>query len=428
MEEEAFSIMNGLRLGILLFAALSGFTGLMAGPENWPAWRGPRGDGTTLDAKVPVSWDLAKDVVWKTPLPGVGHASPVIWEDRIFTVSAAEESQERLLLCLDRKSGKLLWQKVVLQAPFEGIHRLNSRASSTPATDGERVYVSYLDGAQMYVAAYDFSGEKIWEQRPGPFSSKHGYCSSPVLWKDTVIVNGDHDGDGFLVSLDGKTGTTRWKVARPNHTRSYCPPLLRTIDGRNQMILSGSKCVASYDPDTGAEHWIHDGPTEQYVASLVYQESTKLVFLTCGFPERHLMALRPDGSGNVTQTAVVWHETVGAAYVPSPVVIDPYFLVVADNGTASCFVGKTGERMWREKLEGSHSASLLAANGLAYFLSDEGVMTVVRPGPVFEVVARSELGEKASASPAVYDGQLFLRGHQHLYCIGAKQDGTGRGR
>lgn len=386
--------------------------------ENWPAWRGPRGDGTSLDARVPVSWQLENDLVWKTRLPGLGHASPVIWEDRIFTVSAVEETEERLLLCLNRKSGELLWQREVLNAPFEGIHRLNSRASSTPATDGERVYVSFLSQDQMYVAAYDFSGTMLWEKRPGAFSSKHGYCSSPVLWKDLVIVNGDHDGDGYLVALDRKSGEIRWKIPRPNNTRSYCPPLIRAMGGRNQLVLSGSKCVASYDPDTGAQHWILDGPTEQYVASLVYSEPSNLLFLTCGFPERHLMALRPGGSGNVTGSAVVWHETVGAAYVPSPVVIGPYFLVVADNGTASCFVGETGERLWRERLPGGHSASLLAANGLAYFLSDAGTMTVIKPGRDFQVVARSELGEPASASPAVYDGKLFLRGHEHLFCIG----------
>lgn len=388
--------------------------------ENWPAWRGPRGDGTSLDPQVPVSWKLETDLVWKTPLPGTGHASPVIWQDRMFTVSTVEETQERVLFSVDRKSGAILWQTVILQSPLEPIHRLNSRASSTPVTDGERVYVSFLDRDQVFVAAYDFAGKRLWESRPGPFASKHGYCSSPVLWKDFVIINGDHDGDGFLAALDRKSGEVRWKTARPNHTRSYCAPLLRTIAGRNQLMLSGSKCVASYDPDTGAQQWILDGPTEQYVASLVYQESANLLFLTCGFPERHLMAIRPEGSGNVTHTAVVWHETVGAAYVPSPISIDPYFLVVSDNGVASCFVAKTGERLWRERLPGNHSASILAANGLAYFLSDDGVMTVVKPGKEFQVVAQSQLGEPVSASPAVYDGQLFLRGHRNLFCIGKR--------
>jgi outer membrane protein assembly factor BamB len=413
--------MNGLRIAILLGLAGFGWITPAFAVENWPAWRGPRGDGTSLDTKVPVSFKLETDLIWKTPLLGKGHASPVIWEDKLFTVSAVEETQERLLLCLDRKTGAVLWQRPVLKAPFESLHRLNTRASSTPATDGERVFVSFLDQDRMFTAAYDFAGTKLWENRPGPFASKHGYCTSPVLWKDKVIFNGDHDGDGFLVALDRKTGEVRWKTERPNHTRSYCPPLIRTIGGRNQLVLSGSKCVASYDPDTGAQHWIVDGPTEQYVASLVYLEPLQLLFLTCGFPERHLMALRGDGSGNVTQTAVAWHEkTPDASYVPSPAVVDSYYLVVSDKGVASCFVAKTGERLWREQLEGGHSASLLVANGLVYFLSDNGVMTVVKPGAKFDVVARSELGEPVSASPAVYDGKLFLRGLLNLYCIGGK--------
>ncbi len=389
-----------------------------AGAENWPGWRGPRGDGSVEAGPLPVSWSVESDLVWKVPMPGTGHASPIIWGDRLFIVDAIEDSAERVLLCLDRATGKTLWQRTVLEAPLEDIHRLNSRASSTPLTDGERVYVSFLDKQEMFVAAYDFDGEKLWESRPGVFSSKHGYCSSPVLWKDTIIVNGDHDGDAYLVSLDRKTGETKWKIDRPNKTRSYCTPIIRHIGGRDQLILSGSKSVTSHHPDTGETHWQIDGPTEQFVASLVYHPEENLLFLTCGFPTKHLMGIRPDGSGDVTKTHIAWHEQVGAAYVPSPVAVGPYFLVVADNGVASCLVARTGERLWRERLPGGHSASLLTANGLAYFLSDDGIMSVVEPGPEFKVVAQSELGEETYASPAVHDGRFYLRGLRHLYCIG----------
>lgn len=386
--------------------------------ENWPGWRGPRGDGTVQGSpKLPVGFDISKDTVWKSRIPGIGHASPVIWEDQIFLVTAEEEKNARSLLCLDRKTGETKWSKVVLESDLEDIHRLNSRASSTPATDGERIFVSFLDGTNMFVAAYDLDGEKLWEVRPGVFSSKHGYCSCPVLWKDKVIVNGDHDGDAYIVALDQKTGKEIWRTSRPNKTRSYCTPILREIDGRNQLILSGSISVASYDPDTGDQHWVIDGPTEQFVASLVYNEDLNLLFLTCGFPQKHMLAIRPDGSGNVTKTHVVWRDTAGAAYVPSPVAIGDYFLVVADNGVASCFVAETGERLWRERLPGGHSASLLAANGLAYFTSDSGIVSVLKPGPAFDVIAQSEVGENVYASPAVFGDQLFIRGEEHLFCI-----------
>jgi len=387
--------------------------------ENWPGWRGERGDGSVEEgSNLPVKWSVPENVIWKTALPGRGHASPIIWQDRIFVVEAVKDTEERVLISLDRKDGKVLWQKTVLKAPIEHIHPLNSYSSSTPATDGERVYVSFLDDKQMFVAAYDFKGNQLWKKRPGIFSSVHGYCASPILWKDKVIINGDHDGEAYIVALDRTTGETLWKTNRPNKTRSYCTPIIRNIDGRNQMILSGSKSVASYDPDTGKQHWVIDGPTEQYVASIVY--NGKNLFMTCGFPERHLLAIDPRGSGNVTDSHVVWRTTDDCSYVPSPVLVGKYLLMVSDKGVASCFVADTGEKLWKEKLPKRHSASLITANGLAYFLSDKGIMTVVKPGPTFERVAQNQLGEETNASPAVYGGNFYLRGDKHLYCIGKK--------
>lgn len=385
--------------------------------ENWPCWRGLRGDGTCLETSVPTHWTGTENVLWKTAIPGKGHSSPIVWENRIFVTSAVKDTNQRLLMCLDRLTGKILWQREVLNAPPERKHSLNSYASSTPVTDGEKVYVSFLDRDKMFVAAYDFDGNVVWQQRPGVFSSVHGYCSSPVLWKDMVIINGDHDGPAYIVALNRKDGKTIWKTPRPNRTRSYCVPIIRTIDDRNQMILSGSKCVASYDPDTGKQHWIIDGPTQQYVASIVYNGD--LLFMTCGFPDLFIQAIRPDGVGNITNTHVVWQKDRDCSYVPSPIVTGPYFIVVDDKGVLSCFEAKTGKRFWRERLGRRHSASILSANGLVYILSDRGTMTIIKPGEKFQVVAENELGEETNASPAVSNGNLFLRGDKHLYCIGS---------
>ncbi|HEX3725108.1 MAG TPA: PQQ-binding-like beta-propeller repeat protein, partial [Pirellulales bacterium] len=275
--------------------------------EDWPAWRGPRGDGTSLEPNIPVRWSATENTAWKVPVPGAGHASPIIWQDHLFVASCVEDTKERVLLCFDRVAGKLLWQRVVLRSPLEEKHQLNSFASSTPATDGQAVYVTFLDRAEMVVAAYDFAGNQKWLVRPGGFSSKHGYCSCPVVFEDKVIVNGDHDGDAYLVALDRSTGQTVWKVDRENKTRSYSTPIIRQIEGRTEMILSGSKCVASYDPHDGSRHWIIDGPTEQFVASLVY--NGELLFLTAGFPELHMLAIRPGGSGNVTESHIAWRTT-----------------------------------------------------------------------------------------------------------------------
>ncbi|MBN2476282.1 MAG: PQQ-binding-like beta-propeller repeat protein [Pirellulales bacterium] len=407
---------------LVLLLLLVPWTPVPADAEDWPCWRGPRGDGTSLETNVPTRWNgpAGENIAWKTAIPGKGHASPIVVGERIFVVSCREEREDRVLLCLDRKSGEILWERLVVHSPLEKKHALNSYASSTPAADDESVYVSFLDRTEMVVAAYDFAGNRRWLVRPGEFYSVHGYCSPPLLFEDLVILNGDHDGDGYLVALDRASGKTVWKRSRVNHTRSYCPPIIRDIDGRTQMVLSGSKCVASYDPHDGSRHWIIDGPTEQYVASLVC--NGELFFLTAGFPTFHILGIRPDGEGNVTDTHVVWQTTKGCSYVPSPIVAGggKYFLVVSDLGIGSCFEAATGQRYWMQRMGPRHySASLLEADGLVYFLSDEGVTTIVRPGPELDVVAENRLGENCYTSPAISGGRVYLRAEKHLYCIGA---------
>ncbi len=395
-------------------------TGTPVCAENWPCWRGPRLDGTSLDANVALHWSATSNVLWKTELPGAGHASPIVWSNRVFTVCALEGSQDRALLCLDRDTGRILWQRTVLQAPPEKKHTLNSFASSTPATDGELAYAAFLDNSQMLVAAYDFKGDQRWLVRPGTFRSMHGFCSSPVLFEDKVIVNGDHDGDSYLVALDRADGRTLWKTPRQNKTRSYCVPIIRELAGRTQMVLSGDKSVASYDPRTGRMHWILDGPTEQFVASPVHSERTGLLYITGGFPDHHILALKPDGTGNITaMDKIVWRTTKGVAYVPSPIIAGEWFLVVSDGGVAHCFEAATGRLAWAERM-GEQHASLVSAGGLVYCLNDNGVMHVVRPGANYDLVARNELGEKTYASPVISDGRMFLRGFKHLYCLATK--------
>lgn len=398
-----------------LLALASGLATARA--EDWPGWRGPRGDGTSLESELPRAWGPAENLAWRTRLPGRGHASPIVWRDRVFTVACDEPSQERRLVCLDRLTGDVLWTVAVVSAPLEGKHLLNSYASGTPASDGQRVYTAFLAGDQMVVSAHDLAGNPVWQVRPGAFHSKHGFCSCPVLFEDLVIVNGDHDGASYLVALDRQDGSERWRVARPNQTRSYVTPIVRDIAGRTQLIFSGSKCVTSYDPRTGRLHWIIQGPTEQFVASPVYHQG--LVFLTAGFPEYHLLAIRPDGSGDVTETHIAWRETKGAGYVPSPVACGEYFVLVTDGGVASCFRCTSGERMWTERLGTHYSGSPITAGGLVYFTDDAGLTKLVRPGPEFEVVAENHLGEPCFSSPAASQDCLFFRTEEHLVCVGS---------
>jgi outer membrane protein assembly factor BamB len=422
-----------MRLVVLFF-----FVAGLIRAENWPGWRGPSGDGVSAEKGIPTKWSSTENIAWRIAVPGEGHSSPIVWGDKVFLTSSLTEKNKRILLCLDRLSGQTVWQRDVVQSPPETIHRLNSRASGTPATDGKQVYVTFMRAegdeviapnvgserlitpGKIIVAAYDLDGNEKWKTNVGDFVSAHGFNTCPVLFEDLVILNGDHDGDAYLVALDRQSGRERWRTRRENKTRSYVTPIIREIDGITQMILSGSLCIASYDPRNGKRHWIVDGPTEQFVASMVYDG--KYVFATGGYPERHTLAIRPGGKGNVTDTHIAWRTTRGAAYVPSPIISGRYLLMVADSGIASCFEARTGKRHWMERLPGGHSPSAVSADGLVYFVSDRGVTTIIRPSETFAVIAKNELGEPVSASPAISQGQIFLRTHQHLYCIGSKKN------
>lgn len=397
---------------------ICGLGGMVSQAENWPMWRGPNLDGQSGDVGFPVAATV-ETLAWKTPLRGEGHASPIVWGDRVLTVSCDAATAQRLLIAWDRDTGELVWEAEVIKADLEGKHRLNSHASSTPATDGERIYTAFLDGDEVVVSAFDFEGKKRWEKRPGTFASKHGFSSSPILHEGKVIVNCDHDGDGYMVALDVEDGQERWRIERPNKTRSYCVPLIRTLAGKPQMVLSGSKCVASYDPADGKLIWIMDGPTEQFVASLVHHPGTDLLFMTGGYPEHHLLAIRPDGVGKVGDSQIVWRTNQGVAYVPSPVVAGDFLLSVSDSGVTHCFDVKTGEIFWTERMR-EHHASLAVAEGKVYLINDFGVMRVVEPSKDYRLVAESELGEKVFASPAFSDGQIFIRGESHLICLGRR--------
>lgn len=406
-----------------------------ASAENWPGWRGPRGDGTSLERHVPVRWDgeTGENIRWQVEVPGDGHSSPVVWEDRVFLTSCLEESQERVLLCLSRDDGRTLWQRTVLRAPLETLHHLNSRASSTPATDGETVYVTFLevDGTLvpapnvgtprnitpgvMVAAAYDLDGNRRWLTRVGEFVSAHGFCTCPVLYQNLVILNGDHDGASYLAALDARTGEVVWKVPRAHGIRSYVTPLVREAAGRTQLVLSGSQHVASYDPLDGSLLWKVEGPTEQFVASMVFDGERFI--LAGGYPDYHVMAVKPDGTGDVSGSHVAWHSTEARCYVPSPVLVGGRLVVANDEGIAHCFDAANGEHVWRARLGRHYSASLVAAGGLAYLLDDDGRTTVVRPADTPEIVAENRLNEFCCASPAISGGAVFIRTERRLFCI-----------
>lgn len=384
--------------------------------ENWPNWRGPHEDGISGEVKLPTEWSPESNIRWRTPIDGKGHSSPIVWNDSIFLTSALSESKSRVLWKIDRQTGSVVWKKEVLIAPLEPIHPLNSYASSTPATDGERVYVTFLDGSEIYVAAFDFNGNRAWEIRPGPFSSKHGFCSSPVIYKDWLIVNGDHDGESYLCTLDRRTGKEGWKVARAGKTRSYSVPRVITVDGKDQIVLTGSHATSGFDADTGKLIWTVDGPSEQMVASILQKDD--LIFAMGGFPERHLLAIKKGGTGQITSSHVVWRSHRAVPYVPSAILYGDFLHVVSDDGMYTCYDPATGSLL-QQKRVGTHvSASIVGGGGHVYITDDEGRTTVLKNNSKFEIVAKNGIGEGVFTSPAISHQTIFIRGEKHLFAIG----------
>ncbi len=388
--------------------------------EDWPGWRGPRADGTVTDPGHPLTWSATTGVKWKLELPGAGHSSPVVSRGKVFVAGCVEADKARVLYCADRATGKLLWAKAAVVSELEKKHGENSWASSTPAADGERVYITFLDKAQLRVFCFDYDGKLFWDKTPGEFHSMHGFCSPPVLYSDLLIVNADQDAPAgkkaYIVAFDKRTGAERWRIDRPNRLRSYCPPVIVGAAGKKQMVLTGSKCVTSYDPDTGKQLWVIDGPTEQFVSSMVLHNGVLL--LTAGFPVYWVMAIDPSGTGNVTKTHVLWAKKNEGGYVPSPVAHDGKLFLVDDKGLASCWDVKTGKQYWQEQLSRSrHHASAVAADGRIYFTSDDGVTFVVKASDEYELLAKNPLGEKVYSSPAFSDGDIFIRGAKHLWCV-----------
>jgi outer membrane protein assembly factor BamB len=405
------------RVPELLLLAFVSASSATARAESWPCWRGPRGDGTCLEQNIPTNWNPT-GAVWKTEIPGQGHASPIVWGERICLATALPDKQERLLLCLDRASGKTLWRQTVVTGPLEKIHRENSYASGAPATDGERVFVTFRVGDEIVVAAHDLrSGRQLWLVRPGTHAGEWGFSNEPVLHQDKVIVDGDGKGDSFLVALSRTDGKTIWRIKRTHRGISYSAPLIREVAGRTQLIQCGDRCVTAFDPANGQPFWSVDGPSEEFVATPVYSEKAGLVFISSSWPKTVLLAIRPDGRGDVTQTHVAWRDAKGAPYVPSMMLAGDYLLTVNGVGVAYCYEAATGTVLWQEKL-GRHHASPVLVGGLVYLINDAGEINVIKPGRTFERVARFDLGEQCYASPALSDGQVFLRGFQHLFCFG----------
>jgi outer membrane protein assembly factor BamB len=358
--------------------------------------------------------------VWKIPVPGIGHSSPAVWENRLFLTTAIPETREKVLLCYDTENGNLIWKRTVIKSILQNKHADNSYASGTPATDGRLVYVAFLDQDDFVVAAYDFTGKQVWLQRPGKFQSPHGFSCSPVLYEDKVIINGTSKLDPFFAALSKTDGKTIWKISHENLSHSFSTPIIREIAGKTQLIMLGNKQVASFNPDDGSKYWYVNGPDEDYCASPFYHEKSGLLILSTAWRKRIMVAIKPDGEGDVSQSHVAWQTMQGGHYVPSPICAGDFLFTTMTNGTVYCIDIASGDSLWTRNM-GKQYPSPVLIDGLVYLPNDEGVISIIKPGSSFETVAVNPIGEKMTASPAPSNGKIYLRGHEHLYCIGKKK-------
>ena len=403
---------------IICAAIALGIAATAARSENWPRFRGEDGNAQSTQAGLPTKWG-PESVLWKTPLKGRGQSSPVVWGDSIFLTSAVEEGRQRLVFCVDARSGKILWEQVAWTGTPEQSHERNGWASATCCTDGQHVYASF---GKAGLHCYDMGGKHVWSRQLGEFQSatRRGTAASPVLADDLVIFNGDSESDPFLFGINKLTGETVWKTDRPAE-EGYSTPVIVQAAGRKELVLNGSSFIAGYDPATGKELWkckSFAGRGEPVPAI-----GTGVVYVVNGQPG-DFYAVRTDGSGDVTHSGMLWHTPRrGGRDGPSPILVNNSLLVSNMAGIATCYDAATGKELWKQRIGGAISASPFAANGHAYLLYEDGQTLVMDPGPVFKEISLNTIGPAAGeifrASPVPCDGHILLRSDRTLYCVGS---------
>ena len=385
--------------------------------EEWPAFRGPTGQGHSSERGLPLEWSESRNVVWKVPVPGRGWSSPSVAGGRVWITSAvADRGASLRAMAFDRDTGRQVVNVEVFHLrSAELLNAKNSHASPTPIVDGDRVYVHF--GAEG-TAALTSTGDVVWKTRL-PYQSQHGNGGSPILYGDLLILSCDGSDEAFVVALEKQTGKIRWKTwRRQPWDQAYSTPLTIRVGDRDEIVSIGAYRAAAYEPETGKEIWrvsYNDGFSN--VPRPVFGHG--LVYIATGFQQPLLLAVRPDGTGDVSRTHVAWTLRRSAPLTPSPLLVGEELYIVNDGGIASCLDAKTGAIHWQQRLGGEFSASPIFADGRIYFLSEDGVATVIAPGREFRKLATNALDGAALASIAVSDGSFFIRTHTHVYRIAA---------
>ncbi len=441
------------RLVLALIVLVVGFTATQA--QNWPQFRGPSATGVSEGKAKPVKWDAStsQNVRWKTPIPGLSHSSPVVWGDKIFVttaVSSAPKDETRFglygdvepvkddpkhawkVFAIDKSTGKILWERTA----YEGIpkvkrHPKSSHAASTPATDGKYLIVNF--GSEgLY--AYDLNGKLLWKQDLGVLDAgwfydvdyQWEYGSSPIIYKNLVIVQADIQKNSFIAAYDIKTGKQVWKTSR-EEVPSWGSPTVYEGSLRAELIANGTKAIRGYDPLTGKELW-RLGPMSEITTPTPFV-AHDLIFVTSGYPPvQPIYAIRPGGNGDLTlkdgkesSEFIAWSKQRGGPYMPTPIVYGDLLYTCSNQGVLTAYNAKSGDRVYQERLGGTggaFTASPVASDGKIYLSSEDGDVFVVKAGPSYELLAKNPVGEVMMATPAISDGLVIVRTISHLFAFG----------
>jgi outer membrane protein assembly factor BamB len=431
--------------------------GIVVTPLNWPSFRGPHASGIADGQFPPLTWDVEKNVNvrWKTPIPGLGHSCPIVWQDRIYlttAVSAAGKSEFRpgqygnvdsalesavhtwQVYCIDKRNGKILWAETACKGvPKIKRHTKASHANPTPATDGTHIVASF--GSEgLYCWSKD--GKLLWQKNLGVLDSgwfynadyQWGFGSSPILYEGLVIVQCDVGKDSFLAAYGVKDGTEVWRTPR-DEIPSWGTPTIIQGPQRVELVTNATRYARGYDPRTGAELWRLARHAEITVPTPIF--GSGLIFITSGYrPVQPIYAIQPGAQGDISlkddktsSEAIAWSTRKGGPYMPTPIVYRDYLYTCANGGILTCYEAKTGKQVYKERLGGSggYTASPVAADGRIYFTSEQDGVRVVAAGPKFELLAINGLGESCMATPAISDGMIFIRTQHHLLALGRNQ-------
>lgn len=420
--------MYRLTLLILLFSTTANLvcaeklehaTGFSLNANDWPWWRGPTRDGiASAGQNPPTEWNHETNVVWKSPIKGRGHASPIVVGKHIYLPTADEQQQKQFVVCLDRKTGKQVWETQIHEGGFSDKgHKRSSHAGASLASDGERIFANFRNQNAIYTTALSLDGAQLWQTKVDDFVTHQGYAASPAPYGPLVIVSADHKGGGSIKGISRTSGDIAWSHDRPARA-NYTSPIILPIGGHDQLLLSGCDLITSLAPLTGKPLWEVEGSTTECVTSIV--SDGKHIYTSGGYPTNHMSAVRADQNGKEA-----WRNNL-RVYVPSKIVHAGYLYAVTDAGVAMCFDCETGKQQWKGRLGGTFNASLVLSGDNLYAVNEAGEGFVFKADPAsFQRIAENKLGDEVFATPVVCDSTLYMRvaensgdnRQEFLYCI-----------